>query len=125
MVLIIVLSFFIFSCGGDSSNSEDEYSWSDICTIMCEKELECFSEDWEEYNCMDMWMEEFSSEVDEGDIVETYECREAFYKFYACLKNYTCDDLSEDRDNEDEDARLCGSRMNHINVTCNGDVEVE
>jgi hypothetical protein len=105
---------------GDIGNSgKEEYSWNDFCEILCEVEIECFSEDWEGYDvdgCIPVCLAEMASEVDEGDILDTNECREAFYKVYSCLAVYSCDVLAEDEECEED--CLCDSGWAKVESVC-------
>ncbi len=110
-VLMFVLTLvFAASCGEDSE--KENYSLTETGKLYCEKYKECVPEEWEETfsdqekgmeYCINSLEKEINSEVEEGDMVNTYECRKGLYDYYKCLSILTCEKYLEASEYTSED----------------------
>jgi len=117
VVLIVFLVLFNNSCGGDERDNSIEAS----CRKNCEKGDSC-SEDGNVDECSSKCAENWQRNIEEGDILDTEECKDAFADWAECMSSLVCADYEkEGYECEEDDYEYecqCYDKLANMNSVC-------
>lgn len=133
---LVTILLFTNACDNSNDNEEKAYPFSETFKIYCEKEKECNPEKWAETYadpeeglayCIKSGENEMNQEIyEDGDMVDTEECRKAIFEYYKCLSVLTCTKYTEtlecDDSTAEEDYCLCHLEENSISATCPAEI---